>query len=137
VQRLHSVRRCVRTKGESRLDTKVHDYFALPHSSAAGSPVGVLMVKMLENHSALTFDAARAEARRLLGKAAGRFHYTPPRVLSAAHRAEQKNRLRSRFTGTKTSEAAALAFPTPTSTSQTAGMGTTSGAEEAPIDRCA
>ena len=93
-------------------------YFAKSDSPSAGSPVGNLMVKVLAKYPELSFDAARAEAQRLLTKAAGRFHLATPQVLSV----EQRNEARSRFQSLTASRnglhTPALAVSTPTSTTQ-------------------
>lgn len=63
-------------------------YFAQPGTRSANfpsanSPVGLLMVKILEKYPNTTFEAARTQANAMLDKAAGRFNYKMPRVYSA------------------------------------------------------
>ena len=66
---------------------KLEQYFSLPDTPAHCSPVGKLMVRVLEKNPAMTFEDARRESRRLLDIAAGRKHYSIPDVLSLEERA--------------------------------------------------
>jgi hypothetical protein len=72
-------------------------YFALPDTPAAGSPVGTLMVRILEKDPGIGFDAARTQANALLDRAAGKKVYRMPRVLSVEEEQAQNERLRQRF----------------------------------------
>jgi hypothetical protein len=71
----------------------IAEFFALPDSPSAGSPVGSLIVRIVAKYPAMSFADARTEAKRLLGKAAGAKYYCTPRVLSA----EEKKASRERF----------------------------------------
>jgi hypothetical protein len=83
------------------------------------------MLRVLAKFPDLTFDAARAEAHKLLSKAAGRFHYAVPPVLSAEQRQAQKARFQTLMdTRQKASDAQFPAIPTPTSTTQPENPGT-------------
>lgn len=77
------------------MDTSIQQYFAQSDTPSAGSPVGLLMVRVLAKFPELSFDAARTEARRLLNAAASSFHFTTPRVLSSEQRQAAKDRLQS------------------------------------------
>ena len=72
-------------------------YFALPDTPAAGSPVGMLMARILEKDHAIGFEAARAQANELLDRAAGKKVYRMPRVLSVEEEQARSERLRQRF----------------------------------------
>jgi hypothetical protein len=54
------------------------DYFAKPDTPAANSPVGAIMVKVLEKYPGMSFEDARVQANAMLDKAAGRFNYKRP-----------------------------------------------------------
>ena len=103
------------------MDTTLEDYFARPDTPSAGSPVGTLMIRVLKKYPDLSHEAARAEARRLLAKAAGRFHFTAPRVLSPSEREKQRQRLRDAFG--KPLEAGLLRFPDVASPTQNSSKG--------------
>jgi len=75
----------------------LQDYFALPDTPAAGSPVGTLMVRIVEKDPAIGFEAARAQANALLDRAAGKKVYRMPRILSVEEERAQRERLRQRF----------------------------------------
>jgi len=72
-------------------------YFALPDTPAAGSPVGTLMVRILEKDPGIGFEEARAQANALLDRAAGKKVYRMPRILSVEEEQAQNDRLRQRF----------------------------------------
>jgi hypothetical protein len=75
------------------------------------------MVRILAKFPDLSFDAARDEARRLLYKAAGRFYFTTPKVLSSEQRQTAKTRFQSLNDARKKAlDTPALAFPDPPST---------------------
>jgi len=97
------------------LTNELREYFARPETPAAGSPVGVTMVKILEKFPEMGFEEARAQARELLSKAAGSRIYRLPRVLSAEEQEAQKTRLKKAFRGSV--EGPALQFPVYTSVS--------------------
>lgn len=73
------------------------EYFEQPDTPSLHSPVGVLMVRVIEKNPSISLELAREEAHRLLGKAAGRRVYSFPRVLSAAEQEAEKARLRAAF----------------------------------------
>jgi hypothetical protein len=75
----------------------LQDYFAEPDTPAASSPVGTLMVRILEKDAGIGFEAARTRANALLDRAAGKKVYRIPRVLSVAEERKQNERLRQRF----------------------------------------
>jgi hypothetical protein len=96
----------------------ISTYFTQSDSPSAGSPVGNLMVKVLAKYPDVRFDAARAEAHRLLVKAAGRFHLATPQVLSVEQRNAAKARFQSLTSSRNALDTPALAISTPTSTTQ-------------------
>jgi hypothetical protein len=75
----------------------IDEYFERPDTPAANSPVGVLMVKIIGKNPGITFEGARAEANRLLDKAARAKVYRFPQVLSPEEQAETKARLQEVF----------------------------------------
>jgi hypothetical protein len=79
------------------MNMTLNDYFAVPDTPAAGSPVGTLMARIVEKGPGIGFEAARNRANALLDRAAGKKIYRMPRVLSAAEEQTQKERLRQRF----------------------------------------
>lgn len=72
----------------------LEQYFALPDTPAAKSPVGKLMVRVLEKNSGMGFEQARREANRLLDLAAGRTDYVVPAVLSFEEQAARSERFK-------------------------------------------
>jgi hypothetical protein len=75
----------------------VEEYFTRPDTPMAGSPVGVLMIRVVEKNPGIDFDSARVEAFDLLKQAAGRRHYRVPSVLSPTERAESEAKIKERF----------------------------------------
>jgi hypothetical protein len=73
----------------------LQQHFERPETPAAGSPVGVVMVKVLEKYPALSFEEARDKATDLIQESAGRRRFVNPRVLSEAELAEQKEHLKT------------------------------------------
>jgi hypothetical protein len=71
------------------------DYFAKPDTPAANSPVGTIMVKVLEKYPGLSLEAARVQANAMLDKAAGRFKYKMPRVYGPEEMEKRRESLRS------------------------------------------
>lgn len=71
------------------------DYFAEPDTPSANSPVGTIMVKVLEKYPGMSFEAARAKAHCLILESAGKKRFNLPRVLSEVELAEQKERLKT------------------------------------------
>jgi hypothetical protein len=85
-------------KRRTALNTmSVQEYFEQPDTPGLDSPVGVLMVRVIEKNHGTGLEQAREEANRLLGKAAGRRVYSIPRVLSAEEQETEKARLRTAF----------------------------------------
>jgi hypothetical protein len=70
-------------------------YFAKPDTPAANSPVGVVMVKVLEKYPRLSFEEARAKANALIQESACRKRFSMPKVLSEAELTEQTERLKT------------------------------------------
>ena len=81
-------------------------YFALPDTPAAGSPVGVVMVRILEKDPGIGFEEARTQANVLLDRAAGKKVYRMPRILSVEEEQAQNERLKQRFRPVKEALAA-------------------------------
>jgi hypothetical protein len=75
----------------------VAEYFARPDTPQTNSPVGTLMLKVLEKYPDLGFDAARAKAKELLAISAKGKVYRTSRVLSVAELAERSERLKRAF----------------------------------------
>jgi hypothetical protein len=85
--------------GGNRMATAAEapDYFARSDSPQLQSPVGTLMLKILEKYPGLGFDAARAKAKELLAVSAKGKVYRSPRVFSADELAERAERLKTAF----------------------------------------
>jgi hypothetical protein len=75
----------------------IEQYFGRPDTPSAGSPVGILMNKVLVKFPGITLDDARAKANQLLQDAAKRKTFTLPRVLSEEEQARQREQLKSAF----------------------------------------
>ena len=73
---------------------------------APGSPVGLLMSKILEKNPGMGFEEARAEARRLLDIAAGKWNYRSPVVLSPAEQEARRARFATMATARTVKQAA-------------------------------
>ena len=73
------------------------EYFARTDTPMKGSPVGDLMVRVIEKNPGISFEAARAEANNLLRQAAGRCHYRVSSVLSPSEKVEAETRTKMRF----------------------------------------
>jgi hypothetical protein len=71
------------------------DYFARPETPAANSPVGTIMVKVLEKYPGMSFEDARAKANALMQESARKKRFNLPRILSEAELVEQKERLKT------------------------------------------
>jgi hypothetical protein len=76
----------------------LNDYFARPDTPASGSPVGELMIRVLAKNPGMTFGEARTAANALKQKAAGKWNYRIPRVLSPEEQRAQRERLRTAWT---------------------------------------
>lgn len=70
-------------------------YFARPDTPSRNSPVGTVMVKVLEKFPGMTFEEARAKANALIQESAGKKRFAMPKVLSEVELVEQKKRLKS------------------------------------------
>ena len=68
-------------------------YFEQSHTPEADSPVGRLMTRILQVRPNTPFEEAREHAHTLLDKAAGRFKYRPPTVLTPEQESENRKRL--------------------------------------------
>jgi hypothetical protein len=75
----------------------VVEYFARPDTPQPNSPVGTVMLRVLEKYPGLGFDAARTKANDLLAASAKARVYRTPRVFSAAELAERSERLKKAF----------------------------------------
>ena len=71
------------------------------------SPVGVLIVKVLEKNPGMNLEQARVEANALLNKAAGGRVYRFPTVYSAAEKAERKAKMLAAFSKSRKARDAA------------------------------
>ena len=70
----------------------LEEYFEQPDTPSAGSPVGILMVRVLEKFPGISFEEARARANDLLHTVAGWKKYQMPKVLSTEEEAAEKSR---------------------------------------------
>lgn len=75
------------------MNEPLKEYFARTDTPAPGSPVGRLMLRILDVCPALEFDQARERARALLEKSARRYRYKLPVVLSLEQEAKRKAHL--------------------------------------------
>ena len=75
----------------------LQQYFARPDTPAASSPVGALMLRVLEKNPEMGFDEARAQANALLDKAAGKWRYRVPTVHSPEEMEKRRESLRGAF----------------------------------------
>jgi hypothetical protein len=82
---------------EGDWNVTIEEYFEQPDTPAAGSPVGILVVKIIAKNPGIDFEGARTEACNLLGQAAGRKRYQVPAVLSPQEKAENIAGMRERF----------------------------------------
>ena len=64
---------------------------------APGSPVGALMVKVIEKNPGISFEEARTQANALLDKAAGKWRYRVPTVYSPEEMENRRESLRKAF----------------------------------------
>jgi hypothetical protein len=80
-----------------RLVMALDEYFARTDTPMKGSPVGDLMVRVIEKNPGIDFEAARADAHDLLGQAAGRKNYRVSPVLSPGEKAESEAKTKARF----------------------------------------
>jgi hypothetical protein len=73
------------------------EYFEQPDTPGENSPIGVLMVRVLEKNPGMSFEQARQEAHNLLTQAAGRKRYQVSAVLSPQEKAESMVVMAERF----------------------------------------
>lgn len=73
------------------------EWFALPDTPAAGSPVGRLLQSIVVKNPGISFEDARVEAHALLDRAAGRKSYQVPPVLSPVEKQAARERLKAAF----------------------------------------
>lgn len=83
------------------------DYFGLPDTPSANSPVGMLMLRVLHKNPGMEFETARLEANRLLETASGKRVYRVPTVYSPEEMAERKARMIAAFGKSETAQEAA------------------------------
>ncbi len=74
------------------MDSKLTEYFERPDTPMANSPVGKVMIQLVEKRPGITFDECYEEAKRLLAVAAGRKRYLAPHVLTVEQEAEAKRK---------------------------------------------
>jgi len=74
----------------------IKEYFSKPDTPATHSPVGELMLQIVDKHPGIDFEEARSKANELIQKAAGKRYFRFPKALSAAEEAAQSASL-SRF----------------------------------------
>ena len=75
----------------------LNEYFALPDTPAKGSPVGLLMLKIIEKYPDMQPEDAREKANSMIQKAAGRYNFQMPKV----HSQEEIAAMRERFKNTR------------------------------------
>jgi hypothetical protein len=75
----------------------IEQYFEREDTPSAGSPVGILMSKILVKFPGITLDDARAKANQLLQDAAKRKTFALPRVLSEEEQARQREQIKAAF----------------------------------------
>jgi hypothetical protein len=73
----------------------LQEYFAVPENPMAGSPVGRLMVKIVDKYPGIDFEEARKKAKELLLLAAGQKRYRFPEVLSESELVAERERLKA------------------------------------------
>ncbi len=70
-------------------------YFEQTDTPSEGSPVGRLMVKILEGNPALSFEQAREQAHKMLERAVGKWRYVTPVVRTPEEEAARQARFQS------------------------------------------
>ena len=75
----------------------LEDYFAQSNTPQTKSPVGTLMLRVIEKYPELGFDDARAKARELLAVSAKSRMYRTPRVFSASEITDRAERFKKAF----------------------------------------
>jgi hypothetical protein len=88
----------VRQRFSERREGKLEAYFAQTDTPAANSPIGKIMVKVLEKFPTLNFEQARAKANELQTEAAGKRKYVAPAVLTDEEQEARRKAVRARFT---------------------------------------
>jgi len=97
----------VRQRLSERREGKLEAYFAQADTPGANSPIGKLMVKVLEKFPTLTFEQTRTKANELQTEAAGKRKYVAPAVLTDEEQATRRKALKARFQRSKPSADAA------------------------------
>jgi hypothetical protein len=97
----------VRQRFSERREGKLEAYFAQTDTPAANSPVGKLMVKVLEKFPTFTFEQARTKANELQAEAARKRKYVAPAVLTEDEQVARRKVLKARFQRSKPSADAA------------------------------
>lgn len=69
---------------------ELQEYFKRRDTPAIGSPVGRLIVRLVEKRPTIGLEEAREEAHKLLAASAKRRNYKLPQVLSIQEMADQK-----------------------------------------------
>jgi hypothetical protein len=75
----------------------IKEYFDLPSTPMANSPIGKLMQAIVEEQSGVDFEEARRQAQECLNKAAGRKSYTIYTPAQEARRRDDLNARRKLF----------------------------------------
>ncbi len=76
---------------------KLEEYFERSDTPQTDSPIGRLMVKIVEKNPGMDFDVARVEASKLLQRAASKKNYVVPAVLSPEEQIAASRRLKQAF----------------------------------------
>jgi hypothetical protein len=77
--------------------SELEQYFDRTDTPAQGSPVGALVVKVIEKNPGISFEEARTQANALLDKAAGKWRYRLPTVYSPEQMENRRESLRKAF----------------------------------------
>ena len=75
----------------------VQEYFGLPDTPMAESPIGRTMTRLLDKRPGLSFEQARTTAAELLKVSAARKNYRTPEVLSVAEAEAGRARMLTAF----------------------------------------
>jgi hypothetical protein len=76
---------------------RMQEYFGRTDTPAASSPVGSLVVRIMNKNPGMDFEEARSQANALQQKAAGKWKYQMPRVWSEAEQAKRREDMRNAF----------------------------------------
>jgi hypothetical protein len=77
------------------LKVEIETYLNRADAPATKSPLGVVLSRVIAKNPGIDFEDARAEAKRLLDRAAAKKNYSLPRVSSAEEHAAERARLKS------------------------------------------